>query len=270
VSAGARYAALFGRLAARGEAAFVPFAVLGDPDPRTSVEVVRTLARAGGDALELGIPFSDPVADGPAIQAADRRALEAGTRVEDAWEVVTAIRAEFPEHPIGLLVYANLVLRRGAAAFYARAAAAGVDSVLVADAPVLESAPFERVAAAHGIAPVLIAPPNADRVRLAAIAARSRGFVYVVSRPGVTGADEDLHSAAVPVIAHLRALGSAPPLVGFGVSTPEHVRRAVAMGAAGAIAGSAVAARIGRHSGERPRLLAAVGEFVGTMKRSTG
>jgi len=278
MSGAARYARMFTRLAAKREGAFVPFAVLGDPDPNTSLEVVRTLVRSGADALELGIPFSDPVADGPAIQAADVRALSAGTRVDDAWHILTTVRAESPELPIGLLVYANLALHAGARTFYARASDAGVDSVLVADAPLLESEPLERAAAEHGIAPVLIAPPNASDERLRSIAARSRGYVYVTTRPGVTGVDSanDLRADAAAVIRRLReidttsAAASVPPaLLGFGIGRAEHVRQAVAMGAAGAISGSAIAARIEHCLRDRTAMLTAIGDFVRTMKQST-
>ena len=141
-----RYQRMFGSLADRDEGAFVPFAVLGDPAPDTSLDVIRTFARSGADAIELGIPFSDPVADGVAIQAADLRALSAGTRVADTWRTVATIREEFPDIPIGLLVYANLVVHAGAERFYARAAEAGVDSVLVADLPLIESSPIETIA----------------------------------------------------------------------------------------------------------------------------
>jgi tryptophan synthase alpha chain len=242
----AAYEALFERLREERRGAFVPFTVLGDPDPGTSLAILRTAARSGADAIEAGFPFSDPVADGPAIQAASARALSSGFRMEAGWEILGALRAEFPTLPIGLLVYANLVHRPGVERFYARAAEAGIDSVLVADAPLIESEPLERAGAAHGIAPVLIAPPNAGPERLASIAQRSRGYVYVTARPGVTGAREDLGDDAARVIRRLREVGSPPPLLGFGISKPEHVRKGIAMGAAGAIAGSAVARIIER------------------------
>lgn len=267
--AGARYEGMFSRLSRRGEGAFVPFVVLGDPDRAESERVIRSLVQAGADALELGIPFSDPVADGPAIQAAALRALESGLGVADAFGIVGSVRAEFPDLPIGLLVYANLVVHAGADRFYARAAEAGVDSVLVADAPTLESEPLEREAISHGIAPVLIAPPNAGEERLASIAARSRAYVYVVSRPGVTGAGRALRDDAARVLAALRAAGAAPPLLGFGISTPDHVRGALALGAAGAISGSAVAALIERGRHDRTRMLDEIAAFVRAMKEAT-
>ena len=275
-----RYASVFARLARRNEGAFVPFTVLGDPDAATSLELVRTLARSGADALELGIAFSDPVADGPTIQAASRRALDAGVRVKDCWPIVATTREEFPDLPIGLLVYANLVLHAGAERFYARAARAGVDSVLVADVPLLEFAALERAATEHEIAPVLIASPNVPDDRLGAIAARSRGYVYVTSRSGVTGAEQsDLRQDAASVLLRLRRIGSstdvAPRLLGFGIGNPEQVRVGLALGASGVISGSAVAARIERHAGGagqrevRKAMLADIADFVGSMKQAT-
>lgn len=258
---GARYTAMFERLAAQGEGAFIPFTMLGDPDPALSLAAIRALAAAGADALELGLPFSDPVADGPVIQAAAARALRAGVRQADCWNLVARVRSEFPELPIGLLVYANLVCHRDPARFYEAAAGAGVDSVLVADLPVSESAEVAAAARAHGIAPVFIAPPNADPARLAAIAAAGEGYTYVTSREGVTGADERLHRDQSQLIAGLKKLGAPPPVLGFGISTPEHVRAALAMGAAGAISGSAVVSRLAK--GED------VSGFVRTMKAAT-
>lgn len=264
-----RYPAMFSALANRAEGAFVPFLVLGDPDPDTSLALLRTLASSGADALELGLPFSDPVADGPVIQAAATRALDRGVRIDGAWDLVGAVRSEFPHLPIGLLVYANLVLHRGAAAFYRRAAAAGADSVLVADAPLAEGDRLAAAARSEGIAPVFIAPPNATETTLARIAAVSQGYVYVTSRPGVTGADDQFHQESATLMATLRRLGSAPPLLGFGISTPAHVRAALAIGAAGAICGSAVVRHIPGHGADREGLLGAVAAFVRQMKDAT-
>ena len=256
-----RYAAMFRRLERQGEGGFIPFAMLGDPDPDRSLAAIRTLAASGGDALELGLPFSDPVADGPVIQAAAARALANGVRQADCWRVVAELRSEFPDLPIGLLVYANLVCHREPERFYAAAREAGVDSVLVADLPVSESAEIAAAARAHGIAPVFIAPPNADDARLAAIAAAGEAYTYVTSREGVTGADETLRRDQSALIARLRHHGAPPPLLGFGIATPAHVRAALAMGAAGAISGSAIVKKL--VGGED------VGEFVREMKAAT-
>lgn len=269
MSRGARYAALFERLAARGEGAFIPFVMLGDPDPERSLRVVRTLVAAGADALELGLPFSDPVADGPVIQAAARRALDSGARRADGWAIVRAVRDGHPGLPIGLLVYGNLVCHREPAAFYREAAGAGVDSVLVADVPVAESGPVAGAARAAGVAPVFIAPPNADDARLHAIADAGEGYTYVTSREGVTGVDRELRRDASALIARLRALGAAPPVLGFGIATPEQVRAALAMGAAGVISGSAVVRRVAAHADDPAALERELATFVRAMKDAT-
>lgn len=237
------YAALFQRLGP-AEGALVPFLMLGDPDPGRSLAAVRSLVAGGADALELGLPFSDPIADGPVIQAAATRALAAGVHRGDCWEIVATVRGEYPDVPIGLLVYANLVCHRTPAEFYREAAAAGVDSVLVADLPVAESRDIAAVARDHDIAPVFIAPPNAGAARLRAIAAAGAGYTYVTSREGVTGADASLRRDQTALIAALRSNGAPPPLLGFGIAHPEQVRAALRMGAAGVISGSAVVHRL--------------------------
>lgn len=264
-----RYEAMFARLAARGEGAFIPFAMLGDPSPEASASVLEALVAGGADALELGIPFSDPVADGPVIQAAAVRALEAGTRLADCWALIRGVRERHPDLPIGLLVYANLVAHRDLTLFYQEAAAAGVDSVLVADLPVDAAGEFIAAAAAHGIAPVFIAPPNADDARLARIAAASRGYTYVVTREGVTGADDTLRRDSSALLARLKALGAPPAVLGFGISTPEHVRQGLAMGAAGVISGSAVVRLVAEVHADHATPMVVLTNFVSTMKSAT-
>jgi len=258
-----RYAEMFKRLAA-DEGAFVPFAMLGDPSPERSVELMLALADGGADALELGLPFSDPVADGPTIQAAASRVLAAGVTAREALTLVTPVRERHPELPIGLLVYANLVVNAGADEFYQRAAAAGVDSVLVADVPSVEAEPFCAAAKRAGIAPVLIATPNAKPAQLARIAALGEGYTYLVSRAGVTGTETEAQLDHGELYAQLKELGAAPPILGFGISEPAHVRAALAGGAAGAISGSAIVRRIA--AGFSPRELS---RFVAAMKAAT-
>jgi tryptophan synthase alpha chain len=255
-----RYAALFDRLLGRGEGAFGAFAMLGDPNPEAGAAILDALVEAGADMVEVGIPFSDPVADGPVIQAAAVRALAAGTRTADCFRLLAAFRERHPEVPVGILTYANIVMARGRDSFYQAAAEAGVDSVLVADVPLLEAAPFLAAARAAGVAPVLIAAPNTPPERMARIAAEGEGYTYCVARAGVTGADEQVRFAA-DVIGALIAAGAPPPVLGFGISRPEHVRLALAAGAAGVISGSAIVERIARGEDVRP--------FVAGMKAAT-
>jgi tryptophan synthase alpha chain len=239
-----RYATMFARLAARGERALIPFITLGDPDLGASARTITDLVEAGADALELGIPFSDPVADGPVLQAASTRALANGLRLADCLAWLGRVRRAHPDIPIGLLVYANTVVHGGIDGFYARAAAAGVDSVLIADVPLLEGAPFERAAAQAGIAQVFVAPPNASAATLLHLAGRGQGYTYVTSRRGVTGTHDSRGESLALRIDQLRALGAPPPVVGFGIGTPEDVRAACEAGAAGVIVGSALVARL--------------------------
>lgn len=264
-----RYARMFERLQERREGAFVPFVVLGDPTPTISRRIIAKLIESGADCLELGIPFSDPIADGPTIQTATVRALEAGVTPEACWEILADVRASAPDLSIGLLVYANLVAHRDPARFYGRAARTGVDSVLVADVPTLEAAPFVDAALAAGVDPVLIAPPNADDARLQTIARFSRGYTYVVTRAGVTGADQAAGQGYRRLIDALRAHGSPPCMVGFGISEPSHVRTALDCGAAGAISGSAVVSRITANLGDEAAMLDSLGRFVRDMKAAT-
>ena len=264
-----RYERLFAHLRRRGEGAFVPFTLLGDPDAGRSAQIVRLLADAGADAIELGLPFSDPIADGPVLQAASARALAAGVRPGDCWRTVRTLRDEHPEMPIGILAYANLVLNRGAAAFYGEAARAGADSVLVADLPLAESAPIAAVARAHGIAPVFIIPPNVSSDRVRAIAGETEGFTYVTTRAGVTGGDAGVRREAAALLELLAGVGAPPPLLGFGIATPEQVRAALALGAAGAICGSAIARRVADLAAEEEPTWRALTTFVREMKAAT-
>jgi tryptophan synthase alpha chain len=265
-----RYRKMFSRLGERGEGAFVPFVVIGDPDPDLSLDVMRALVEAGADALELGIPFSDPVADGPTIQDAGRRALAAGVTPPVCWEILSALRAEHPHIPIGLLVYANLVVTHTMEAFYARASEAGVDSVLVADVPAFEAGPFVECALGCGVEPVLIAPPDAGDAQLARVARLARGYTYVLARSGVTGADERVRLDHAHVLSRLEALGAPPALLGFGISRPGHVRAALDAGARGAISGSAVVKIVEEHLDVPPFLVKDVARFVREMKHATG
>ena len=261
-----RYEELFTRLKANGEGAFVPFVMLGDPDAAASLKIIEILIESGADALELGVPFSDPVADGNVIQAAASRALEAGVTPEGAFAVTARIRENHPRIPIGLLVYANLVLGKGLNAFYAAAAAAGVDSVLVADAPIAESADFLRAAKEHGIDQIFIAPPNADEVKLREIAAAGGGYTYYLGRAGVTGADRVISGLEKSKIKILKDAGAPPIVVGFGISTPGHVMAALEAGADGAISGSAVVKIIEKNLGDETAMHHELAVFVKEMK----
>ncbi|MEB0965140.1 tryptophan synthase subunit alpha [Citrobacter braakii] len=264
-----RYENLFAQLKDRKEGAFVPFVTLGDPSVEQSLKIIDTLIEAGADALELGIPFSDPLADGPTIQEATLRAFAAGVTPSQCFEMLALIRQKHPTIPIGLLMYANLVFSKGIDEFYAQCEKVGVDSVLVADVPVEESAPFRAAALRHNIAPIFICPPNADEELLRQIASHGRGYTYLLSRAGVTGAE---NRAALPLhhlVEKLKAYDAPPSLQGFGISAPEQVTGAIDAGAAGAISGSAIVKIIEKNVAAPEQMLAELKALVSAMKAAT-
>jgi len=264
-----RYDQLFSRLAARNEGAFVPFVTLGDPSVEQSLKIVDALVEGGADALELGIPFSDPLADGPTIQDATLRAFAAGVTPGQCFEMLATIREKYPTLPIGLLMYANLVFSNGVDAFYARCAQVGVDSVLVADVPVEESAEFRQAAMRHNVAPIFICPPNADDDLLRQIASYGRGYTYLLSRAGVTGAENRASLPLGHLVDKLKEYHAAPALQGFGISEPSQVRDALGAGAAGAISGSAVVKIIEKNLEDRAAMLSELNAFASAMKAAT-
>ncbi|MFH7585962.1 tryptophan synthase subunit alpha [Oceanimonas smirnovii] len=264
-----RYQQLFQRLNAANEGAFVPFVTLGDPTPEQSLKIIDALVAGGADALELGIPFSDPVADGPTIQAATLRAREAGTRTQTCFDMLKQVREKYPELPIGLLVYANLVYAPGMDSFYSRAAEAGVDSVLVADVPLEMAGPFKAAADRAGIESIYIAPPNGDEATLKAVAETGSGYTYLLSRAGVTGTETRAGAPVNTLLATLAKYDAPPSLLGFGISSPEQVRDAIAAGAAGAISGSAVVKIIEQHLDQPQAMTDALTAFVKEMKAAT-
>ncbi|USD36500.1 tryptophan synthase subunit alpha [Ferrimonas sp. SCSIO 43195] len=264
-----RYHTLFDTLAQKGEGAFVPFVTLGDPEPGMTLDIIDALVAGGADALELGIPFSDPLADGPTIQDATVRALNAGTTPALCFEMLTEIRRRYPQLPIGLLVYANLVFSPGLDAFYQRCRDAGVDSVLVADVPVEESAEFADAARRHGIAPIFVAPPNGDEATLKAVAEQGEGYTYLLSRAGVTGTESKAGKPVGPLLDTLKRFQAPPAILGFGISEPQQVKDAIAAGAAGAISGSATVKLIAEHRQDPAALTQALTQFTQAMKAAT-
>jgi tryptophan synthase alpha chain len=251
-----RYQQMFERLG--GEGAFGAFLMLGDPDLAASARLLDAVIEGGADIVEVGIPFSDPVADGPVIQAAAQRALAARVRVSDCLELIAGFRGRHPDVPIGILTYANIVMAR--AGFIREAAEAGADSLLIADVPALEAERFARDMHQAGIEPVLIAAANTPPATLKRIAGLSKAYTYCVSRVGITGT----HAGGefdTGLIDRLEDAGAPAPIFGFGISRPEHVRAALDSGAKGVICGSAIvdlAARGGDVAG-----------FVRSLKAAT-
>ncbi len=238
----------------------VVYITCGDPDLDTSRDVALAAIRAGADVIELGVPFSDPVADGPVIQRASERALKHGTTLEGVLGVAKQIR-EQSDAGVILFSYLNPILQFGLDRFCAAAVAAGVDGALVTDLPVEEAGDYLRAMKAHKLAPVFLAAPTSTDERLRAIAKCSRGFVYAISRTGITGARQELAGDARSLVERLRVHTKLPIAVGFGVSTSEQFAE-VGSFADAAVVGSAIVQCIEQNPG---REAAAVAEFVATL-----
>jgi len=243
---------------ADGRKAFIAFITAGDPSLDRTVELALELHRAGVDVLELGVPFSDPLADGPVIQRSSERALRAGTTLAGVLDAARQIRAR-SVLPIVLFSYLNPLLRYGLERLASDASSAGVDGVLVTDLPPEEAQEWLGVARPKGLDTIFLASPTSPDERLGQVAGASRGFVYAISRTGVTGEREALSSDAAPLVARLRALTPVPVALGFGISTPEQV------GAAGAVAdGVVVGSALVRFLEEHPA--SGLPAFVGRLR----
>ena len=264
-----RYQRLFSRLQQEQKGAFIPFVTIGDPGLDTSYEIIKTLIESGADALELGLPFSDPIADGPTIQNANIRAMNQDISTQKCFDLLAKIRSEYPETPIGLLLYSNLVMAKGLNGFYQQCKEAGVDSVLVADVPIRESKPFRQAAKDNDIEPVFIVPPTISDDTLRQVASYSRGYTYLLSRAGVTGAETKANMPADTMIKKLAEYGAAPAVLGFGISSPEQVSSAISSGASGAISGSAVVKIIEDNLSDKDKMLSELSAFVSAMKSAT-
>ena len=232
------FARLRQQAGSNGEPALVAYVTAGDPDVATSCDIVRGLARGGADVIEIGVPFSDPIADGPVIQRASERALAAGSSLSKALDIVREVRTHI-DTPIVLFTYVNPVLRMGAEGFAARAAAAGVDGVLMLDLPIEESESMHRTLEAAGLDQIFLISPTTTEDRLRQAAELGSGFLYAISRLGVTGARDSVAGTAKPVVEAVRRVTSMPVALGFGISRPEHVRETCAYADA-AVVGSAL------------------------------
>ena len=255
-----RTATTFARLKAKGSLALVGWQTIGYPEPGAAERLVPPLLEGGFDLVELGVPFSDPIADGPTNQRAYQRALEHGTTLADCFAAVRALRRGGVEAPLLFMTYYNPILSMGLARFAGEAADAGLDGVIVGDLPPEESDELLRALGPAGVDPIFMVAPTSTEERLRAVAARARGFVYCVSLTGVTGARAALAETLPAYLARVRAVTDVPLTVGFGVSRPEHVAALRGHADAAVVASSTVdlmeATPAGEHA-ERLRAYAA-------------
>ena len=253
----------FARAKASGQPGLVTYVTAGDPTLARTAGVLRALDRAGATVIEVGVPFSDPLADGPVIQRATERALASGTTLDGVLELLASIRSEIRA---GLVIfsYANPILRLGAETFADRAKAAGVDGVLVLDLPLEEAGEFKALLAARGIDTILLLSPTTSDERLRKAASVGSGFLYAISRLGVTGVRDQVADGAEDMVRRIRAVSDLPIALGFGISKPEHVRE-VGRWADAAVVGSALVSVIA-EAGASADLDTRVEEYVRWLK----
>jgi tryptophan synthase alpha chain len=256
----------FARLRARGERAFIPYFMAGDPSLETTARLIEEADARGADVIEVGLPFSDPLADGPTIQRAAVRALERGTSLYRLLATLAQVSGRV-QAPLVVMTYLNPLHRYGLDKVTRDLAQAGVAGLIVPDCPIDESGPLGRAAATAGLDLVALAAPTSGPERLRRIARASRGFVYLVPLTGITGERTEFPPELVRLVRDLRAVTTKPIGVGFGISTPDQVA-AVVQHADGAVVGSAIVRLVERHAGD-PDLVTKVGEFIGSLKAAT-
>jgi len=255
--------AAFAAARSEGRAALMPYLMGGFPDQKTATAVASAYAEGGADLIELGVPFSDPLADGPVIQRATERALAAGTTLSSVLDRLHSMRGEI-HAPIVIFSYANPILRLGAERFADRARAAGVDGVLILDLPIEEADESRAMLARRGIDTILLLSPTTTDVRLRRAADLGSGFLYAISRLGVTGARDSLAEGAQEMVRRIRTVSDLPVALGFGISKPDHVRE-VGQWADAAVVGSALVDVIAREGASRD-LNTRVEEYVRWLK----
>ena len=253
----------FTRLRAAGRPGLVTYVTAGDPDLARTAGILRALDRAGADVLEVGVPFSEPLADGPVIQRATERALAAGSTLPKVIDMLASLRSDL-RVPVVIFSYANPILRYGTERFADRAAQAGVDGVLVLDLPIEEAGGFQALMAARAIDTILLLSPTTSDKRLRQAVLLGSGFLYAISRLGVTGVRDQLADGAEAMVGRIRAVTDMPVALGFGISRPEHVRE-VGRWADAAVVGSALVNVIA-EAGTSPDLESRVEEYVRWLK----
>jgi tryptophan synthase alpha chain len=258
-----RLASTFARIRSNGHPGLVTYVTAGDPDLERSAQILEALDRGGADVLEVGVPFSDPLADGPVIQRATERALAAGATLTKVLGMVERVRPAV-RAPIVVFSYANPILRMGAEPFAERAARAGVDGVLMLDLPIEEADDFRGMMARRGIDTIFLLSPTTTDARIRKAADLGSGFLYAISRLGVTGVRNEVASGAREFVERIRAATSLPVALGFGISKPEHVRE-VGRWADAAVVGSALVNVIA-EAGAAPDLATRVEEYVRWLK----
>lgn len=262
------YSEVFEKSKQKDEGIFIPFLVAGDPDYDKSLEIAKTLVDNGADALEIGFPFSDPVADGKTVQNADIRSFDGGMTIEKCFTFLKDLR-EYTDKPFGLLLYYNLVYKHGIDAFYEKLSKIGVNAVLIADLPPEEADDVIEASNKYGIEQIFIVSQATNNDRLAKITELVGGFIYVTSVMGTTGVRNTVENNTTDLIKRIRSHTDIPLCVGFGISKPEHVKEVLDAGADGAIVGSALINIIENNLDNEDVMFGNIAQYIQEMKDAT-
>ena len=264
-----RIADVFARLRTERSGALIPYICAGDPDPTFTGQLMRRLSQAGADIIELGIPFSDPVADGPVIQRAMARSLSSGFKPKDAFGLISSAREDGVDQPIVVMTYFNPILRMGIEKFCSSLRDAGGDGVLVVDLPPEESTELDRFSRSNGLDIIRLVAPSTNDERIGFILKSSSGFVYAVSVAGTTGVRESIPPSATDLIHRVKRQTDLPVALGFGISKPSHVREALRVGADAVVEGSKLVSIYSEAIPDRRRALESVASHALEMKSAT-
>jgi tryptophan synthase alpha chain len=262
--------AKFGELKRKSEGALIAYVMVGDPTLRHTPKIVDALVDGGADIIELGIPFSDPIADGPTLQRAAVRALNAGTRPKEVFNLASGV-AKVHDVPIVIMTYFNIIYRAGVEAFFSASEKSGVDGIIAPDLPVEEATAYLEMAKRHGLDTIFLAAPSTSKARLERLLNASSGFLYLVSANAVTGARETLKHESVTLIQRTasRVRGRVPLAVGFGLALPSHVKQVIENGADAAIVGSKFAQIVEQNLNHSDQMLKELRHCAQTLKKGT-
>ncbi|WMC19637.1 MAG: tryptophan synthase subunit alpha [Enterobacteriaceae bacterium PC38] len=264
-----RYKILFSNLKKKKKIAFIPFLILGDPNINLSIKLIDFLISKGVNALELGIPFSDPLADGIIIQKSVLRAFKSSITLKKCFKIISIIRKKYNNIPIGILTYSNLVFHKSINNFYNNCKISGVDSILIADLPLEESKLFIKYSYIYNIKQIFICPPNSDNNLLKQISLKSKGYIYLLSRSGVTGTDFKNKKPDINIINKLIKYNSSPIIQGFGIFKPSQIIDAIKMKISGIISGSAIIKIIDQNQQNLFLMFEKLNKFIKIMKKVT-
>lgn len=264
-----RYQKMFKNLSLLREGCFVPFVVIGDPSISVSVKIIEILIQNGADALEIGIPFSDPLADGPIIQNANLRALSQKNNFLKYFQVLSQLRKKYYKLPIGILIYANLIYNQGIKNFYLQCYNSGIDSVLVADVPIEESNIFYTTAQKYNIASIFVCPPDANDFLLHKISLYAQGYIYLLSRFGITGIQQNTPFLSKKFVDKIKKYNSIPLIQGFGISNPIQIKKAISSGISGVICGSVIIGIIEKYLNQESKMIEKITCLTKILKAST-